>query len=299
MTALAYDLALPSLLRPALPSTPNGTGAPAAAPTLPGVVDVSSRPIWLAFQYAIPSGASAERTAIWRDLQDLRALNLQPGVWAIGRHEHDRDRLADLIQRAHRSGGSATARTVGFDTRDDVVLQSKLSRACEHLWDDFFNHSDWYAATSLDPTVTPAARIGELDALRREFASMRVRDLVVSEASQRASAQLDQYAARLMASTPPGGSPEEDQRPTHPRVDITASWRLRAGSTTFVAETVPAAGLRWEQDLRAFEALVYRPDPGRVELHHGVFTWSGPPDSAAATVVAIDKRLACFAASYP
>ena len=33
---------------------------------------------------------------------------------------------------------------------DRMLLDVLLSRACEHLWDDFFNHSDWYAATSLD-----------------------------------------------------------------------------------------------------------------------------------------------------
>ncbi len=286
MTSLAFDLSAPAGLSPHLRS-------------VPPVIDRTCRPIWLAFHYAVPSDASADRTAIWRDLQDLRALNLQPGTWAIGRHEHDRDRLIELIQRAQRSGGTATVSNVGFDTREDVELQSKLSRACEHLWDEFFNESDWYAATAAGGTGVLAEQRAELDGLRKMYAAIRVRDLVVSDASGRAGAQLDDFTERLAAAGPQrsGAADAPSSAGANPRVELAASWRLRDGATSFIAATTPLTDLGWEQEFRAFEAHLYRPDPARVALRHGLFSWRGGPDSAATVLDGIANRIACFAAS--
>lgn len=271
---------------PSAGRAPGGTPRPADA-----AADVD-RPVWFAFRYSLHGRSDAVRAAVWRELKDMQALNVRQRTWAVAERADEHERLAELTERVCLGGGAASLDRVGHDTPTDDDLQSRLDRACERLWDDFFSAAESSPAL-LQPDAHPSAeRRAAIQELRARFAATTARDIVGSEAGRRADARLSALTTDLHGS----GEPDPDIRPhaRAPRVHLATSWALCGGATHFVARLEPLPDAWWDEAFAQFEAYVYLPSPDRVPLRHGTFTATAPAGEVAARVADLDARVQRF-----
>lgn len=258
------------------------------------VPDVGDRPEWWTFDYSLHNCRNATVTATRgrasRTLKELRALRLRHGSWAIARHDDEHAGvLAALIERITGEGGAARLTHVGFETEADIRLQSTLNRACERLWDDFFNEAEFHETHCRE--LSAGARHEAVAALRSQFCTVVPQDIVMSDALTRAEAKLDDLAGDLVET----GIPETSGRPTLAKPAISwRSWKLRSGRTAFVAHITPTPSVAWELAFRDFETFAYLPAPDRVPLRHGTFRWIGPPAPASSVSDALMQRIGHF-----
>lgn len=240
---------------------------------------------WTAFHYRLTAAPPRVRSALWRELHDLGAANLRQGLWAVPHGELDTVDLQPALDLVTGAGGEASTQIVGRGPRD-LELQATLVRACEHVWDEFFNASD-RLTVGLTRDLVVADHLVELDALRATFRDLLVRDLVMSEAAARAGVRLDEHVAAAPA--PRGG--DRLVRPVRRGVEIIGAHRLDDGTARYVVDVDPAFPLEEERSFLEFEAMAYTPDAGRVPLCHGCFVWVGVPAERDAAISAIEQRL--------
>ena len=245
---------------------------------------------WTALRYRLPRTTAGIRSAVWRELTDLGALNLQYGVWALP-HGRDHDRLDALFARIREVGGEVSASVVGRRSLEDLELQGRLTHSCERLWDAFFNDADLLVSRLAAGTTPPEDGLASLDGLRASFAAIIVRDLIGSEAAGRASARLDACAAAVLAG---GDAPDVRDGRVRRRVEVVATWMLDDGDLRGAAQITPFPSVIWERAFEDFEARLYRPSARRVPVRHGTLTWTCTVDGLDASLASLDARLAHF-----
>lgn len=286
----------PKAAAPAATTSTNSTdhaGGP-LRPTpvvVPAPVLAPDRLRWMALRYSLPQSTSRIRSAVWRELVDLEAINLQYGVWALP-YGRDEDRVEVLFERIRDAGGTVQADVVGHDTMTDVELQSRLTQACEHLWDEFSIAADWFGAQLASGQGTLDEQLAGLDDLRARFGAVMMRDVLGSDASGRASARLDGFTLALLGDEDPATRPSG--RPLRRRVEVAATWVLESGALRAAARILPVPDIRWERACEHFETVVYQPSARRVPLRHGTFTWTTTPDELSTVLESLDRRLDQF-----
>ncbi len=274
------------------PATPDALGAAGTGrPLLARVDGFGSRPVWMVFEYVLARPDRSARAVIWRRLRSMRALNVKQGAWAVLLCDGQRERLLSLAEWITAAGGSASVTEVGYETSADRELQSRLNRACERLWDDFFNEADFFPDPGLPGTEAHAEAAAVLHRLRSLFAEIVVQDGVQSDAGKVAAVRLDALAGALGEEAPFEPRLGTDRRC---RVEVGASWHLCNGDVRTTAVLAPAPSQMWDLAFAQFEASVYTPSATRVPLQHGTFTWTAPADDRAAGVKAIEERVSRF-----
>jgi hypothetical protein len=265
----------------------------------------STRPRWSAFRYTSPDARrSALRASIWRELQRLGALKLQPCVWAVPHQDPDATQLADLAARVRAEGGRADVVEVDHVERCDVELQSRLDRSCERLWDDLLNAADWFERQVDHGALAPTEHAEAYDELRALYGSALGRDLVRSGASRLAAERLHRLGAGVPevnelsdVSWAPDlvGAPR--RAPVRHRVHVEARWLQRDGDTMLTARLHPLPSRSWEAAFRAFESWAYRPSPTRAPLELGMVSGPVPTGDFEGAVDRLTAREACFESS--
>jgi hypothetical protein len=253
---------------------------------------LADRPVWSAFRYSLPGTAQAAlRSSVWRELQRLHALNVASTVWAVTHHDGVATRLDDLRARVARAGGDASVTAVGHVHRRDVELQSRVNRACEHLWDDLLNATDWLESQLAASRLGPTERTAAIDELRAGYGAVRPRDVVGSVASRHVADRLHGLAALARP-----GVTDVDERPApgRHRVRVDGVWRRRDGQVTVVASLHPCPSLGWELAFHDFESWAYRPSARRAPVEHGTVVDSVAPGDFDAAVRAIAARVSSF-----
>ena len=274
---------------------------PLIAPVAP-VAPRLHRLRWTALRYRLPRTTSGIRSSVWRELTDVGALNLQYGVWALP-HGRDQDRLESLFARIRAAGGEVSAAIVGRETLDDIELQSRLTRACDRLWDAFFNDADLLASKLAQGEIGDSERHAALDDLRSSFATVMVRDVIGSEAAGRASVRLDTFLAEILDAPDPTdhrtdgahlADPVDGSCAARHGIEVVATWMLENGDLRGAARVAPYPTARWERAFEDFEARLYKPSARRVPVRHGTLTWTCAPDALESALASLDARLAHF-----
>jgi hypothetical protein len=176
----------------------------------------------------------------------------------------------------------------------DTDLGCRLVRACEQLWDGFFNRADQLECAEHDDCVVGSIALHRVRELRDEYAELVSTDLVMSGASSRAARRLDRCSAWAMAKVPTL-TIEPAERSTRHRVALAAApVALADGAMRYVARLEPAVSLVWERELHAFESVVYRPDPSRLPIAHGVACFSCASDDRDDRLASLEGRVRRF-----
>ncbi|MEZ5142569.1 MAG: hypothetical protein R2726_08660 [Acidimicrobiales bacterium] len=245
---------------------------------------------WTAFDYCLPPESGTKRRGIWRLLQGLDAVKLEPGRWAVPHGADDRAHLDPVIDRVAAAGGRWETRVVGRRSVEDVTQQTQLYRACERVWDGFFNATDrlataFVAGTDGDP-------IASLGAIREDFGDRLARDLVLTDGVIRADARLTQLTESIVAAAGATLPPDHGQRA--PRLEAEVVRRLDDGRVRAVARLAPLPPATWDLGFAAFEASVYRASPSRTPLQHGLWVITCPADELADELVSRRDRVEIF-----
>jgi hypothetical protein len=270
--------------------------------TAPLEVSTGPRVLWLALRYSV--GSRSARAAAWRRLQKVQAINIEPGLWGVraGPAEAEQfDAVAALIEDA---GGHARVDEIGLQPGVEVALTSRLERACERLWDEFFNAAEWYAAThelrSGDDDAPTVAhdRVEDLAGLFAMFGTLATRDVVQSQAMERAEWAVLRDTRDLLTSLGPDApAPSAPPLGRGPRVRLAARGLCGDGSATYVALVRPGIDPLWEAAFAAFEERTFVPDPTRPALRAGSFRWVGDPAGEAEVLRGLDRRVRLFESS--
>ncbi|MGZ4708427.1 MAG: Chromate resistance protein ChrB [Acidimicrobiales bacterium] len=259
-------------------------------------VRFAHRPRWSAFRYTLPGAdRSAQRSSIWRELQAMGALKLQPGVWAVARRARESALLATLAERVRSAGGTAESNEVGHADRLDVRLQSRLDRSCERLWDDQLIALDWFESQAAAGALSPDEHATALDGVRTAYGATLPKDLVGSAASLGVADRLH----RLGSAAPdrPIRPPSSGRVRARHRVTVAARWLRRDGATMLVARLHPLPEREWEAAFRSFESWAYRPSSTRAPLEHGMVRGVVPSDDVDGAAARIAARVASFESS--
>lgn len=269
------------------------TTAP-SPPTRPAGSDAfASRPVWCVFEYALPTPDRSLRAVVWRQLRDMRALNVAQGIWAVVLCEGQHGRLMDLADRIAEAGGTSSTREVGYEMPEDKRMQSRLNRACERLWDDFFNAADFFPRPA---DASPEDRLVALDALQAVYTECLVHDCVRSDAGLGARGRLDELIRDVT-----GHLSDDSPPPVEPgrwgRVERASSWLLCSGDSLSIAVLAPAPGVAWELAFRRFERSVYVPSETRVDICYGTFVWTGAAEEAPGVLTTLQHRVDLFESS--
>jgi hypothetical protein len=244
--------------------------------------------------YRMPSRPSRHRVALWRELHRLAAVNLLHATWAVPHGESGPADLSHLLDCVSTAGGSASAAEVGGGSAVDDDLCVRLIDACERLWDGFINDVDELEFALADREVDDEREVGdELTALRAQYVELLVQDLVQSGAATRAGCKLQTCADRIVAVAPAALDPAERLR-RHHVVRIGEPVGLADGSVRYVATIEPSPSIGWERALVDFETAIYRPDPTRVPIAHGLFVFSCPPLSREPLLEQLQGRVRRF-----
>jgi hypothetical protein len=270
---------------------PHAPGVGTGRPPLERVEGFGTRPVWMAFEYVLATPDRSARAVIWRRLRALRALNLKQGAWAVVLCDGQRERLLSLAEWITASGGTASMTEVGYEEQGDRELQSRLNRACERLWDDFFNEADFFPMPGASDTAAHDEATAALGRLRSLFADIVVRDSVQSDAGRVAAERLDALSLALAADAPVEPRLRSDLRC---RVEVGSAWHLCSGLTRCTAVLAPDPSQAWDLAFQRFEDATYLPSDARVPLRHGTFTWTSPPGEVAAGVKALEERVSRF-----
>ncbi len=316
---------LPARLRPAVdgeaPTIPRASVlvpdaipriVPVAAPLDERELDPAPpRVLWLALRYAV--GRRAARAAAWRRLQKVGAVNIEPGLWGVRAGPVEADQLASVVRLIEEAGGEATVDEIGWRPAAEVALSSRLERACERLWDDLFNAAEWYAATYDPPLASRPSSAGDatdaneatrweeqvehLGALFATFGRLAARDVVQSQAMERAEWTVTHEARRLIAAL--GAEPDVSVAPSARarRVRIAARSARSDGRVACVALVRPTIDPLWQAAFDAFEARTFAPDPTRPELRAGTFRWVGDPAHEPEVLRGLERRVRLFESS--
>lgn len=261
---------------------------------LQGIDGFGSRPAWMVFEYTLPAADRSLRAIVWRLLRSMHALNLKQGAWAVALGEGQLERLRSLAGRITAAAGTASMVEVGYERPAERELQSRLNRACERVWDGFFNEADFFPAPG-EPTSDARGAAEEVfDRLQTLFAEGMVKDIVQSDASWVASTRLDELGERLLD----GQHDERLDAEKRCRVEMAVQWQLCNGLTRNVAVLSPIPALAWNRAFRRFEETMYLPRADRVELRHGTFTWVDATDDGAEMMRALEERVGRFQRSW-
>jgi hypothetical protein len=253
-------------------------------------------PRWLAAHVRLPDAPT--RSSTWRALRELDALNVQRGVWAVRDEPRHRARLDALVAQTLAAGGRATVTEVGDTTAEDVILGSRLHRACERLWENLANQIDWHQARAARQATTFAEQVSQFTELRTRFVAVVGLDIARSQAARHTEDRLVRLGAALVEA---GGTDplrwSRSQRPVRRRVDLVTSFPLIDGRRAVVARVHPAPDPPWDLAFAGFEAFAYKPSADRPLLRAGAFRWEGPPAAEADALVAADERVQRFEAN--
>jgi hypothetical protein len=270
---------------------------------LPGDDDAASPafadevpPRWFAFRIKLPDAAA--RAAPWRAQRALDAVNVQRGLWAVRGDPGHRRRLDELAALAAASGGHTTVKEVGSTAADDIVLGSRLHRACERLWETFATQADWYVSRLGRRDGDLTERVAALTGLYDQFGSIVGIDIARSYASRHAETRLQRLAGDLIedAGLDPQRWCREERRP-HRRVGEPSSFPLADGRRVHVARVLKTADPVWAAAFAQFESFAYQPSPDRVPLRAGVFRWVAPAGAEREMLPAMGARVERFEAS--
>jgi hypothetical protein len=255
---------------------------------------VADRPSWMALRYAAADEGS--RSATRRRLKAIAAINLQNGTWALPSSRAATRAAPHLVDDIRDAGGNASIDLVVDASPANLRLGSMLDRACERLWDDFFNHVDWYRIDRPGPDQPLAAHVAALAPLFDLFAVTVGKDIAASSALLRAEATLDGLLGDL---TFTDGAERwwPDRRPVHHAIDLVASWTLCSGRVAVVAAPRPRFDPRFVATLQRFEARTYRPSPLRAPLRGGAFRFAVEPDGVEDALAGLQRRLDWFEAT--
>jgi hypothetical protein len=237
---------------------------------------------WTAFLFRLPGSNGPARTALWRALNALDALTLGQGTWAIPHRDGHPPDLERALSHIHAAGGEAWVHEVQNADANDLRLQSRLQASCERLWDGFFNEADRVAFTAHDDPATAAEHLTEL---RRDYARLLRRDVLISQAARRAERRLDDLVvligARALGATPaapvaadaePSPAPTIRSASLRRSVSATSVLELADGRVRAILCVEPAVDADWEQAFNEFERFAYAPDPERLPLRHNTIT---------------------------
>jgi hypothetical protein len=277
--------------RPRLTPVEPLAGRPVAAPIV-HADPLAARPVWSAFRYALPGPEQAAlRSSVWRELRRLRALSVAPAVWAVTHHDGIATQLELLRSRVVDGGGEASVASVGHVHRNDVELQSRVNRACEHLWDDLLNATDWVESQVSASRLGPHELADAVDELRAAYRTTRPGEVVASVTGRHVTDRL-----HALADLVGRGTVETDRLPApgRHRLSVDRVWRRRDGQVTLVASLRPCPSLAWELALHDFESWAYRPSARRAPIEHGTIVVPVPPGDLDAAVAAIRARISSF-----
>jgi hypothetical protein len=243
--------------------------------------------------YSMPSRPSRHRVALWRELHRLNAVNLGHATWGVPHTELGPPDLSTLYAVVAEAGGTASSGEVGDRGALDVDLGCRLVRACEALWDGFFNRLvrcefDGHDRPELDRDTDLLAD------LRAEFAVLAAQDVVMSDALGRAARALDAYRADAIAGGPALEISSEERATRHRVQRSGPGVALVDGTVRFIATITPLPSLAWEASFAEFETAIYRPDPTRPPVFSGVVVLTGAPAFIQEHVEAGQSRLRRF-----
>jgi len=253
---------------------------------------VDSWPVWSALCFDQGGLARRQRTAIWRDLQRLGALNLRPGLWAVA-HRPDGSDGAAVERVLARAGGEV--RIVGPDEIEhDDRWDRSLGEVCRRLWDAFFNELDRCTDELVARGPNERSRCSWLDEVAEHFGGARRLD-VIGRDSRRASLRLQQVmatpeAARSIAAAPP--LPLEPTPNRTARIDRQIA--LRDGRVRANIIIHPTPTVAWGFAFEDFERRVYTPSPDRPAPQLGGLVVTGSPGDVEAASAALARRVQTF-----
>jgi len=252
---------------------------------------------WSALELDLHDVSKRDRVAVWRELRRIRALNLRPGLWAVG-HGPDGGLLLDRVRQI--LGQSNAALTLIDPPADRMVgeeLDRALGNACRHLWDPFFNDLDRLLYDISTAPRPDQDHYETYERLRSMAAEARGRDLLGREAQRalRRLAECDQMLA---------GGDEGQTEVTGPQFEARArriggshGVALRDGTVRYHFAVEPPPPAAWERSFRVFERRSYLAADDRAPLECQSFVAIAPARQLAELQAALDRRLDLYARS--
>jgi hypothetical protein len=148
------------------------------------------RTSWVLLAYRLPRDPSTPRSALWRQLRRLGAVQVLDGVAALPHDARNREQLEWLADEAVEAGGEATiwvAELASAAQERELASRMAAAGAAE------------YRALIEDAAAAPAERAGQrrrtLGRLRRELRRIRARDYFPPPERELAQRAVDELAA--------------------------------------------------------------------------------------------------------
>jgi hypothetical protein len=144
---------------------------------------------WVLMAYRLPREPSSPRTALWRKLRRLGAVQLLDGLVALPLSDHNREQFEWLVEDVHEAGGEAALWLAEPDVAaDGRALETALVTAVAEEY-----RAITAAAREAHALDAPARRRA-LSRLRREMRRIRARDYFPPPERQQAETALDELA---------------------------------------------------------------------------------------------------------
>jgi hypothetical protein len=249
---------------------------------------------WTAFMYSMRSRPTRHRVALWRELHRQGGVNLLHATWGLPHRESGPPDVRALHASVDSAGGFASSAEVSSRGALDMDLGCRLVRACEQLWDGFFNRVDQLECAEGDDQLDASLALTGVRELRTEYGELAPKDLVMSGATARAARRLDRCTTWALSKAPVLTIEPGERSTRHHVVLAAAPVALTDGTMRYVARVEPALSPLWEHELRAFEAAVYRPDRTRLPINHGLFVFSCPAEERGERLAALEGRVRRF-----
>jgi Protein ChrB, N-terminal len=164
---------------------------------------------WVVLVIRLPAGPSRHRVAVWRELRQLGALTLAPGVWAVPATPAFQPGLQRAEQLARRADGKVLVLDADpHDEATSTLLTAEFTAARQEEWAEFVADCDKYEAELAKEQRKGKLTLAELEEeehslerLRRWWRDLKARDAFslpeASDAEQhlkRCEELLDDYA---------------------------------------------------------------------------------------------------------
>jgi hypothetical protein len=156
------------------------------------------------------------------------------------------------------------------------------------MWDEFFSALDGLTVRIGAGPGDVRSHRRDLDAMRTSYGELLARDLVGSDACERAALRLDNLAAVV---TEPAVVEQPPRRQTRHSVHVDAGWMLDDGTARFVLTLQPTPSLAWERGFVEFERAVYLSAGSRPKVRHATVQLACPPPDVAAAVDSLQGRV--------